>query len=169
MAALQSQDIILAIYLLAEDSPWTFQSLSDIMGISTSQVHLAWGRLTNSKLADSKFRRPIKRNLLEFLEHGVKYSFPPRERGIGAGMATGHVHPAMKSHLVSPGEVDRFVWTNSTGRTKGVCVDPIHKSAVNVSQANSNAYAILAVLDSIRLGKAREQAAATAALKELVK
>ena len=105
MAALQTQDIVLAIYLLAEDAPWTFQSLSEVMGMSPSQVHLAWGRLTNSKLADGEFRRPIKSNMIEFLVHGVKYCFPPREHGTSVGMITGHAHPIMKNHLISRGNI----------------------------------------------------------------
>jgi hypothetical protein len=168
MANLQSQDIVLAVYLIADNEPWTFAQVSEVMGISSSQVHLAWGRLVNSDLADREYKRPLRKNLLEFLCHGVKYSFPATQRGIGKGMVTGLSHPIVKRKLRASTDI-QYVWESPKGKEKGVIVDPIHKSAVNVAQASTLAYQIFATLDSIRLGKARERQIATDIMKDLLK
>ena len=167
MSSLQSQDIVLAIYLSTNDEPWTFQSVGKTLGISQSQVHLAWRRLVDSKLADSKFRRPIKRNLLEFLCHGAKYSFPVKRNENASGMVTGYTHPILNKLIKGTTDV-KYVWNNTQARSKGVCIDPIHKSAPSLAKENERAYEILATLDAIRLGNAREQEVAMKLMKELL-
>ena len=57
MAHLQAQDLVLAIHVLTENKAWTFQSASEALGISPSQVHAAWKRLLNVKLADPDFKK----------------------------------------------------------------------------------------------------------------
>ncbi len=168
MAQLQPQDLVLAIHLLTEDSPWTFQSASESLGISASQVHAAWKRLLKSKLADPEFKKVIKRNLLEFLCYGAKYCFPATIKGVGKGVPTGHTHPKLRKLLLT-GDSDQYVWPSTKGKVKGIEVDPLHKSAVNLSQCNAKAYEILAAFDSLRSGKSREQEIAISLLKDWIK
>jgi hypothetical protein len=168
MASLQPQDIVVAVYLAAEDEAWTFQHLSKVMGISPSQVHLAWGRLQNSELVDPEFKRPFRKNLLEFLCHGVKYCFPVVQRGIGSGIVTGLSHPRLKKAIKASTDI-KYVWEVPNVKATGVIVEPIHKSVVNVARASAKSYEIFAVLDSIRLGKARERETATDIMREIMR
>ena len=168
MSQLQAQDLVLAIHLLIEDRPWTFQSASDSLGISASQTHAAWKRLVHAKLADAEFKKVIRRNLLEFICCGAKYCFPPTMKGIGSGMPTAHTHPKLKKLLLS-GEADRYVWPTSVGKAKGTTIEPLHKAAIHLAQNSEKAYEVLAAFDALRSGKTRDQEVAISILKELLK
>ena len=168
MSQLQSQDLVLAIYLLMEDRPWTFQSASESLGISASQTHAAWKRLVHAKLADAEFKKVIRRNLLEFICCGAKYCFPPTIKGGGYGIPTAHTHPKLRKLLLSA-ESDRYVWPTSVGKVKGTTIEPLHRSAIHLSQNSAKAYEVLAAFDALRSGKTRDQEVAISILKELFK
>ena len=168
MLGLQPQDLVLAIYIVTNDDAWTFQSVSQVLGISPSQVHAAWKRLVAAKLADSEFKRVIKKNLLEFLCHGAKYCFPAQLEGQGVGMPTSHSHSRIRQLLVG-GDGEIYIWPDAQGKSKGIVLLPVHKSALQLAKSNKNAYAILAAVDLLRTGKPREQEAAVSVIRDFFK
>jgi len=60
------------------------------------------------------------------------------------------------------------VWPDPQGRTQGVAVEPIYASGPLAAAKDAALYAVLAAVDALRLGRARERAAAVAKLEELL-
>lgn len=167
MSKLRGQDVMLVTHLLNQSAGWSFQSLADSVGMSASQCHSAIGRLIDVRLVDRVRRVPVRSNLLEFLRHGAKYMFPVAFGPEGSGVPTAHSAPVWRGRLLSPGGGD-FVWAHPQGSLVGTTVPPLYKSVPLVAMQDENTYAILAVVDSIRLGKAREIREAEELLERLV-
>lgn len=166
MADLLAQDVVLAVRLLLPPPGWTFQSLGESIGISQSQCHLSFGRLLASSLVEPGQRVTIKSNLQEFLVHGVKYAFPARLREPTIGVPTAHAAPIWEQKLLSNDE--RVVWKHPAGKTRGAELVPLYKTVPAIALKERHLYSIFAVVDSIRLGRARERDVAANLLKDLI-
>ena len=167
MSHLHRQDVLLAVRLLNYESRWTYESLGASIGLSASQCHSAFGRLILAALVDSHQKLPIKTNVLELLQHGVKYLFPAKPGVVVKCVPTAHSAPVWKDRLIAPPEM-KFVWEHPKGRVKGSKIVPLYKSVPDLSLKDEWIYTILAVVDSIRLGKPRERNEASSILKDLV-
>lgn len=168
MTQLLPQDIVLAVRLLDAKEDWTFASLGKLIGISASQCHLSFGRLGKSGLLDTTLRTPIRSNLLELLEHGIRYFFPGIVHGeMVTGIPTAHSAPVWKGKLIAPNNIS-LVWQHPKGQSTGLQFEPLYKTVPTIALAHEKTYSILAVVDSLRIGKAREKKAAATLLKELM-
>jgi hypothetical protein len=159
---LRPQDVVLALVLHGK-SEWTYQSVADELGLSVSEVHAAVRRLDGASLYDARGRRARTANLHEFLAHGVRYVFPVSLGPVARGMATGFSAPALAGELASGGEgpLSMWVWPTAEGRDQGMSVTPLHRSAVRASAGDPRLHEVLALVDAIRLGRARERSLAT--------
>lgn len=151
---MKAQDVVIAIKLVgASDPNWSYASLGSEIGLGHNQAHLACKRLVAASLMNDK--RVNKRNFVEFLVHGVKYVFPPVWDGEQHGIPTAISSPEMKKELRSQ---QRVVWpTRKRKDPKGDGLRPLHKCVFTVIEKDQFAYQILSVLDSIRVGSARER------------
>ena len=76
-----------------------YSELGHVACLSASEAHASVKRLQESALINS-MRRPVKRNVEEFLFHGIRYAFPMRPSGVIAkGMPTSQAHPAKPKRL----------------------------------------------------------------------
>ncbi len=155
---LKSQDILIALKLLTYSTDsWTFQKLADNLGISVSQIHSGYKRLIQVGLVNPATRSPIKQALLEFLIHGLKYVFPAEKGPIVRGIPTAHAAKPLLG-MLSIGEDDLPpVWPNPNGKVRGYSLQPLCKTAPQAALSDSNLYEMLALIDAIRDGRARER------------
>lgn len=145
----------------------SFSDFGSTIGISASQCHAAFKRLVSVNLVDSRKRVTIRKNLLEFLVHGLKYVFPAQQMGQGTGILTAHAAPVWHQHLVSTHEVN-FVWASENGHHSGIIVEPLYKTVPMVATQDEKVHAVFALIDSIRLGKARERDEAASLLEKFI-
>ena len=145
----------------------TFQGLADALGISVSEAHEASNRLVKAGLFKAQERRvpyPIKRALLEFWVHGLKYVYPAEMGAPTRGLLTSVGAPPLAEHFsVETGTVP--VWPSAEGNVRGPALLPIHKSAVRAS-SDLRVYELLALLDALREGRVREHQMAESLLEE---
>jgi hypothetical protein len=145
----------------------TFQGLAEALGISTSEAHEASNRLVKAGLFKMQERRvpfPIKRGLLEFWVHGLKYVYPAETGAPTRGLPTSVGAPPLAEHFsVEAGTVP--VWPSAEGHVRGPALLPIHKSAVKAA-SDPRVYELLALLDALREGRVREHQMAETLLKE---
>ena len=167
MPRLHRQDVLLAVRLLNHEQEWTFRSLGESIGISASQCHSAFGRLVRASIVDESQRVPVRANLLEFLQHAVKYLFPVEPGAIVRGIPTAHSAPVWKGRMAAPAN-PKFVWEHPGGRAKGNGIEPLYRTVPEIALRDRSVYAILATVDSIRVGKARERNEASAILRDLI-
>ena len=80
-------------------------------------------------------------------------------------MPTTFAAPILKGKLISAGDLIQ-VWPDAMGKHRGVAIKPLYKSVVYAAKRDSKLYDLLALIDSVRLGNAREANFALALLKE---
>ncbi len=163
---LKPQDllVLLRLVLVPAGGRATFQELSVELGISASQVHASVKRAALSGLLNLKTRVVNRRNLLEFLVHGAKYSFPARFTTVTRGVPTSHAALPL-SKLFAASELPP-VWAHPEGTVRGEGLEPLYSSAPDAALRNPELHEWLALLDAVRAGRARERALA---IKELTK
>lgn len=154
------------------ESQFSLRNLESLTGISKSQISLSLNRMYNVGLAkvDRKLNIP-KTNIkafLEFIAYGIRYVFPAKEGVIGRGIATSIAAPVLRSKLMTSGELQP-VWPNPRGNTKGLLVEPLHPKIFIAVQQDAQLYAMLALVDAIRIGHPRERNLALEMLNNIFK
>ncbi|MCS5711463.1 helix-turn-helix domain-containing protein [Candidatus Berkiella aquae] len=101
---------------------------------------------------------PIKSAAKEFLIYGLKYVFPAELGEYTRGVPTAIGAPFLSEKFVM-GDDPIPVWPSAEGEVKGVALEPIHPSVTKSLQAypDDNFYKLLVLVDTIRVGRARER------------
>lgn len=145
----------------------TYQGLTEALGgIGAADAHRSAKRLVQSGLFKEQGRQvpyPRRQALLEFWVHGLKYVFPAQRGAPTRGLPTS-VGAAPLAHLFPAPEGGAPVWPSPTGTARGPALLPVHASALQAG-ADRRVYELLALLDALREGRAREQAMAAEELK----
>lgn len=142
---------------------FSVRALEESTGISKSEVSGALRRCMEVGLArperGSGVPRANTRALLGFVVHGLRYVFPARPGPLVRGIPTAHAAPVLADRLFSAGE-HIHVWEDAHGKVQGQRVDPLYRSVPHAVRQDADLYAMLALVDSIRLGQERESALA---------
>lgn len=166
---LKPQDVFVLLKLVALGrEPWTYQRLAVELSISQSEAHAAVRRAVSARLmsdATTANGRPVMASLLEFLVHGVRYAYPPERGSMTAGMPTGYAAPPLNKVIVQPDEPPP-VWPHAAGTVRGYSFEPLYPSVPAAAARDPSLYELLALVDAIRDGRARER---NLAVKELEK
>jgi hypothetical protein len=129
------------------------------LSLSPSQVFQSLKRLERSRLIDADSGRPLLKAVEEFLLHGMKYAFPARRGEATRGRPTAYAAPPLSASIAA-GEDLPPVWPDPAGEVRGVTFEPLHKSASKAAERDPSLYELLALLDALRDGRARERAIA---------
>jgi len=164
---MHSQDILILLKLSTgvEAGPWLQQDLARDLGLSPAEVHKALARAAAAGLYQAKQRKVMRGPLLEFLVHGLKYVFPARLGGPSRGVPTAWAAPVLADQVVS-NEADRPVWPHGEGNARGPSVSPLYETAPDAALRDPKLYELLALVDAIRLGGARDRKLAADALQK---
>lgn len=148
---------------------YSVRALAEETGISKSQVSLALQRCLEIGLVRKDRRtgvpRANARALFNFIVHGVRYVFPGKPGEITRGIATTFAAPVLEGQLYSSGEL-LMVWPDARGHSKGQAIEPLFKSVPYAVRRDRELYAMLALVDAIRLGHPRESKLAAERLAE---
>ncbi len=165
---LKPQDILFLLKLVAlGETHWTFSGIAADLGMSASEVHGAAKRAVAAQLArrEGAAIRPDRRNLEEFLLHGVRYAFAPDLGGLTRGMPTANAAAPLVDHFPAGSEPPP-VWPDPEGEMRGEAFSPLYRSVPVAAKRDPALYALLALVDAIRGGRARERALAMKELKQ---
>jgi hypothetical protein len=100
--------------------------------------------------------RPNHSNLKEFLIHGVKYAFPAERGAPTRGIPTAEAVSPLKQHFPQDFPLPP-VWPYAEGPVRGIAFSPLYKNVPQASLRDSKLYELLALVDAIREGRARER------------
>ncbi len=164
--SLLAQDVLVALKLAFDESSASYAQLGNELGLSASQVHAAVRRAEESGLVNAETRKVNRRALTEFLVHGLKYVFPARRGPIVRGIPTAHAAPPLSDLLSDAGP--SLVWPDPSGDVRGESIEPLHKSVPGAVRKDSSLYRSLALIDAIRVGRARDRKIATKKLQEMI-
>jgi hypothetical protein len=167
---LKPQDLMVLFKLLAiGEKASTYSSLSDALGISSSEVHASIGRAKSARLLSMENDRPvvIRAALKEFLLHGAKYAFPATLGSPARGIPTAYAAPPLATLVSQPNELPP-VWPDADGNRRGVAFHPLYPTAPVAARKDRVLYEFLALFDALRGGTARERQLAAKLLSERV-
>lgn len=165
---LKAQDVLVALRLaLTEGFSNSYAALAEELGMSASEAHAAMRRLEDARLLDPA-ERHIRRSVLRnFLIHGVPYAFAVRVEGMTRGIPTAWAAPVFAGEFVSGDQLPP-VWPDPEGQVQGLAVKPLYPSAPHAAKKNDKLYSLLAAVDALRIGRARERAAAERKIAEFI-
>ena len=172
LPVLKPQDVVVLLKVLMwPGGAWKFAELARELGMSTSEVHAAIKRSLASQLAgprpDLEMVIVNRRNLLEFLLYGIRYVFPAERGPMTRGIPTGVAAPILEKHFGPSGEAPP-VWPYARGTVRGQGLKPLYPSVPEAALRDQRLYDALAVIDSIRSGRARERTVAAEVLTSLL-
>lgn len=157
---LKPQDVVILLKLVALGrQPWTYQRLAVELSISQSEVHAGVRRAEAAHLmsgTSAASGRPILPALKEFLMHGVRYAYPPDHGGLVRGMPTAYAAPPLNKVIVQTNEPPP-VWPYAEGTVRGYKFAPLYPSVPKAAERDPKLYELLALVDAMRDGRARER------------
>lgn len=163
---LKPQDVLFLLKLVVLNGPASiFPAVPEALGLSKAEVHNSAKRARSARLLPHDSWNPLRKNLLEFLVHGVKYVFPARHGSESIGMPTAYAAPPLSTKITSGG-TNLPVWPDPNGSIRGQALYPLYPSAPQAARRDPALYELLALIDAIRIGNVREQQLAESLLKE---
>lgn len=164
---MRPQDVVVLLKIIAtKNKQWRNIDIAYGLNISPSEISEALNRCKISKLIN-KEKRDIHRNALcEFLIYGLKYVFPAEPGAIAKGIPTAHSAPPINKKIISGSE--SYVWPNPNGTSRGQIIEPLYKTVPDAAMKDREFYELLTLVDTIRVGRAREIQLAIDELKERI-
>lgn len=160
---LKPQDLLVALDLALHEGRPTYAEIAQRLhiGVGTAHTALASAKAAQFVSASGEANFP---NLVEFLIHGARYAFYPVRTGPTRGVPTGASQPALGERLA--GDRTPLVWPEPSGRVRGDGLKPIYPTVPLIVVDDPELHAILAALDLIRTGSARERSVAAEVIRE---
>ena len=164
---IKGQDIVVLAVLMEDGfDRLAYAELGKAACLSASEAHAAVKRLQEAALVNGD-RRPMKRNAMEFLVHGLRYAFPMRPTGrLVRGTPTAYAAPVASECFASTGL--KPVWNGSSGDVYGQGCEPVYPTAPEAAKRSPGLYDRLAVIDMLRGGRIRERQFAERKLQEMM-
>jgi hypothetical protein len=164
---MRPQDIVvLSKIVLLADSEWRISDLAYSLKISASEISEVLNRCRIARLIDETKRKVHLNSFKEFIIYGIKYVFPVEPGATVIGIPTAHSAPPV-SELISSGDI--YVWPYLYGNSRGQAIQPLYKSVPEIILKNNLLYELLAIIDTIRVGRVREVKIAIEELEKRIK
>jgi hypothetical protein len=152
---MRPQDIVVLLKIVSmTNQNWRNIDIANALQVSPSEVSEALNRCMIARLIDGKKRNVHKNSFKEFLIYGLKYVFPVEPGAIMRGIPTAHSAPPINKYISSG--VDIYVWPYAKGNQRGQAIEPLYKTLPAIVQDDKLFYELLAIIDTIRVGRARE-------------
>jgi hypothetical protein len=152
---MRPQDVVVLLKLVKEnDSPWTQTSLSRELFLSQSEISESLRRSLYARLVFDKGRSINRKALLDFIKFGLPYVFPQQPGMVQRGFPTAHSAPPLSNEILSD---EKYVWPSAKGTARGHSILPLYPSVVHAIQLDDSLYELLALVDAVRIGRARER------------
>jgi len=148
-------DTKVLVRLVADPEPWTFRSLGEALGMDPAAVHRSVARLKEARLLDGD-RRVNRSAAEEFLIHAVAYLAPVEPGALVRGMPTAWAAEPLRALVADDGE-PLPVWPDPRGEVRGQAIEPLAEGVIDLSKADPGLYGWFALIDGIRIGRARER------------
>ncbi len=147
-------DVVVLLKIIAyPNENWKLINLASDLNISLSEISVSLSRSAFAGLIDATKRKVFRRNLFDFLQHGLRYVFPQRAGELAIGMPTAHSAPLFTQQLISE---DIYIWADMNGNVRGQVIEPLYPTVPFACQKDTVLYDLLAIVEILRVGKTRE-------------
>ena len=159
-------DIVILLKIIASKQNQWFQiQIADSLFISQSEVSKSLNRLSYAGLCDPKGKKVMRMAFMELLQYGIKYVFPQQPGAIVRGIPTAHSAPPLDAIIQSE---EKYVWPSGKGSARGQSIIPLYPTVVDAVKLDSLLHELLALVDVLRVGRAREREIAIQELKKRI-
>ena len=159
-------DIVVLLKIVTySDESWQQQALADALGISQSEISKSLNRSKYASLLDPKGKKVMKMALMEFLQYGLRYVFPQQPGPVVRGVPTSHSALPLSNHIKS---TEAYVWPYAFGKIRGHSIVPLYSSVPEAVINDPELHELLALVDALRVGRARERNIAIDELKKRI-
>ena len=163
---MKPQDILILLKIISlDDKTWSQITLASELFMSQSEVSQSIARSKFAGLLHISGKLVFTVSLMEFLQYGIRFVFPQRPGPVVRGVPTAHSVPPLNTIIRSE---ESYVWPSAKGTVRGHSITPLYKSAVNAVKIDEKLHMYLALVDALRVGKAREKEIAIAELKKRI-
>ncbi len=163
---MKPQDVIVLLKIVnLKDKPWTQLTLADELFISQSEISASIARSKYADLLHANGKSVMALAFMEFLQFGIRYVFPVKPGPMVRGVPTAHSADPLKEQIISS---ENYVWPSAKGQTRGHSIIPLYPSVVDAIKLDASLYEMLALVDVLRVGKAREKEIAIGELKKRI-
>jgi hypothetical protein len=161
---MRPQDIVLLLKIAAKrQRPWLMKDLANELTMSASEVTESLNRSVYAGLLMPDKRKLMNAAFADFLRFGLKYVFPMKPgtlvRGLSTGISAYPLNQLIFSDL-------KYVWPDAEGEEIGLAIEPLIVSVPKAARLDADFYALIALTETLRFGKAREQEIAIEELKK---
>lgn len=159
-------DVVVLLKIISMGNQlWNQKPLAEALFMSQSEISKSFKRSKYAGLLDSTGKNVRKLALMEFLQYGIAYVYPMQPGAIVRGIPTAHSAAPLRELIQS---AEPYVWPSGKGTLRGQSIVPLYPSVVDAVQNDSKLHELLALVDSLRVGKAREKELAIAELKKRI-
>ena len=163
---LRPLDIVVLLKLALKDGRPPYLQLANELHLYPSEVYNSIKRARASHFIQRPEEDRLNRSaLLEFLLHGIRYAFPAEKGAMTRGVPTGYAAPPLLESIAASSEPPP-VWPYADGPVRGYSFAPLHKNVPQAALEDSKFYELLALVDALRDGRARERELAGRELKK---
>jgi len=163
---MKPQDVVIMLKIIAVNSDnWQQLPLAEALKMSQSEVSHSIARSKYAGLLDGKGKQVMRLALMDLLQYGVAYVFPQKPGPVVRGMPTAHSAVPLNSVFVSN---ESYVWPWAKGKVRGHGIVPLYSSVPAAAEEDANLYELLALVDALRIGRARERELAINELKNRI-
>jgi hypothetical protein len=133
--------------------PIPFSDLGNSLGISASQAYSAVQRSKEAALLRQDYS--VRTSALLETLLAINHYIPAKRGGLARGIPTAHAALPL-SELIQPNDEPVPVWSHPQGSLRGMICEPLYKTAPQAALADPILYEYLALIDALRIGRARE-------------
>ena len=164
---LRPVDIVVLLKLSLGSERPPYLQLAHDLHLYPSEVYTSIKRCRASQLVQGpELKDRLNRSaLLEFLLHGIRYAFPAKVGALTRGVPTAYAAPPL-AQFIAGGDDPPPVWPIANGTVRGYSFEPLHKNVPRAALEDAQLYELLALVDAVRDGRARERQLAERELKK---
>lgn len=152
---MRPHDIVILIKMLTlGNEVMSMVEMADCLQISQGEISKAMDRNAIAGLVSPDKTRVNKLALRDFLIYGLKYVFPPQLGHSARGIATAHSAPPINKYITEG--VEYYVWAYYKGTKRGNTIVPLYAKIPKIVENQTDLYELLAIIDTLRVGKKRE-------------
>jgi len=152
---MKPQDIVVLAKLVAIDEPRFIQmALAQTLYMSQSEISASLARSSYAGLLINKGQEVNRKLFFDFIKFGLGVVFPQHPGPIVRGTLTAHSAPPLDLEILSD---MHYVWPYSKGQSRGQSIAPLYPTVPQAIVLDNELYEMLALLDAVRVGRAREK------------
>lgn len=159
-------DVVILLKIISLNKhDWHQKVMAEELHISQSEISKSLVRSKNAGLLDPSGKKVRRVSFMEFLQYGISYVFPQHAGAIIRGIPTAHSALPLSDFIQSQ---ELYVWPSGRGKARGQSIIPLYPSVPNAALKDQQLYELLALVDAIRVGRAREKELAIKELKSRI-